>query len=491
MKSSFIIYLFFVFVLFNCQESENNSISLSTLDNNTNNIVQVEDSILKIIKKGGIPGLTCAVIKDSVIVYENGFGFRKKDSSMTNDKNTIFNAASLSKTVFAYLVMLLKADGLINLDRPLKDYLEKPIVDYPNYTDLSGDDRVNLITARMVLSHSTGFPNWRFLTDDGKLKFLFQPGSRFSYSGEGIHLLQMVIEKITGKGLQELAQQRIFNPFNMNHTSYIWQDEFEENYTFPHDKYERPGKIRRRLEADAAGSMQTTAGDYARFLQGLLQARGKEQVIVNEMFMPQISINSKRMFGPDAWNETNENASKKLSWALGWGYFESKFGRAIFHTGHDLGAQNYAVLYIDKGIGLVLMGNSDNLESVARQLAKEIIGDNDSPFDWLGYPHFDPNRDRTPLLEPVAIILPIEKLQRFTGEYSYLGNRCLIIKIENNALLTSDDRKEWTELFAETENRFFMKEENAKIIFKFDQANQVTGFNLLIEGIELPGEKIK
>ena len=491
MKSSYLICIFFIFVLFNCQASETNSLSLSTLDNSTNDIVQVEESILKIIETGGIPGLSCAVINDSVLVYEKGFGFRKKDSSLTNDENTIFNAASFSKTIFAYLVMLLNEDGLIDLDRSLKDYLEKPLADYSKYTDLSGDDRVNLITARMVLSHSTGFPNWRFLTDDGKIKLLFEPGSRFSYSGEGIHLLQMVIEKITGKGLQELAQKRIFNPFNMYHTSYIWQDKFEENYTFPHDKYERPKEIKRRLEADAAGSMQTTAGDYARFLQGLLQARGKHQVTVNEMFMPQISIKSKRMFGPDAWNDTNENESKNLSWALGWGYFESKFGRAVFHTGHDFGAQNYTVLYIDKGIGLVLMGNSDNLESMARQLAKGIIGDIDSPFDWLGYPHFDPNRDRTPPPEPVAIKLTIEKLQKFIGEYSFLENRRLIIKLENNSLLTSDDGKEWTELFAETENVFFMKEEDVKLIFKFDEANQVIGFNLLVEGIELSGDKIK
>ena len=103
MKSSYLICIFFIFVLFNCQASETNSLSLSTLDNSANNIVQVEESILKIIETGGIPGLSCAVINDSVLVYEKGFGFRKKDSSLTNDENTIFNAASFSKTIFAYL----------------------------------------------------------------------------------------------------------------------------------------------------------------------------------------------------------------------------------------------------------------------------------------------------------------------------------------------------------------------------------------------------
>ena len=102
--------------------------------------------------------------------------------------------------------MLLVEEGVIDLDKPLQAYLAKPLPDYPAYADLAGDERYKQITARMVLSHSTGFPNWRQFEPDGRLKFLFAPGARYSYSGEGFALLQMVVEEITGRDLETLAQ---------------------------------------------------------------------------------------------------------------------------------------------------------------------------------------------------------------------------------------------------------------------------------------------
>jgi CubicO group peptidase (beta-lactamase class C family) len=451
----------------------------------------MEQSIYNIIEKGDIPGLSCAIIKDSLVIYEKGFGLRKKDTTLQVDEFTSFNAASFSKTVFAWLVMQLSCDNQIDLDTPLQHYLEKPLGEYKDYADLADDRRLGKITARMVLSHTTGLPNWRFLTNNGKLKFLFDPGSRFSYSGEGIQLLQMVIEIITGKDLQELAEVMIFEPYGMQHTSYVWQDRFEQNFTVPHDQYERPKKFKRRYEAEAAGSMRTTAGDYARFMQSLLQLNDTCSETVNTMLSPQIRIHSRRMFGPDAWNDTDEFNEKNLSWALGWGYFESSYGRAVFHTGHDFGAQNYAVLFLDKGIGVVLMGNSDNLESVARELADVTIGDTESPFDWLGYPEFDPNRDRTPPPEPVPIQLEPGLLIKFVGEYRFLEERILVIQIRNDVLVMSDDDKDWTQMYPESEYRFFIKDDDLKFDFIVDQEGKVTGFNLLIQGIEIPGEKIK
>ena len=471
--------------------AQNKTKLLVGLNDSAINVNKMESTIEEILSKAGIPGLSCAIINDSLLIYEKGIGLRQSDSTLAVDENTSFNAASFSKTVFAWLVMQLNADNLIDLDKPLQKYLEKPIGEYKQYADVSDDKRLGQITARMVLSHTTGFPNWRFLTNDGKLKFLFEPGSRFSYSGEGIQLLQIVIETITGKDLQELAEVKIFKPYGMQHTSYIWQDRFETNFTLPHDQYERPKKFKRRFEAEAAGSMRTTAGDYARFLQSLLQVENLHQAAVSGMFTPQIRIRSGRMFGPDAWNDTDEYSDKNLAWVLGWGYFESPFGRAVFHTGHDLGAQNYAVLYLDRGIGVVLMGNSDNLESVARELADITIGDTESPFDWLGYPGFDPDRNRTPPPEPVAIDLPVEKLRKFIGEYSFLEERRLVIKIQNNSLVMSDDDKDWTQMFAESDKLFFLKEDDLKIEFIFDDNGVVAGFNLLVQGIKIPGEKIK
>ena len=481
------VLIFISAISFNCQNSRGSSETIKTLTGKIKHISRVTESITDLVREGGVPGLSWAVINDSIVVYEGGIGLRRKDSTLINNKNTIFNAASFSKTVFAYLVMKLSADDLIDLDKPLTAYLKKSIETYPDYTDISQDKRIHDITARMVLSHTAGFPNWRFFMEDGKLKFLFSPGTRFSYSGEGIHLLQLVIEEITGENLETLSRKNIFEPFGMKRTSYIWREDFEQNFTFPHDQYERVKKFRRRTIPDAAGSMQTTAGDYARFIQGILSQNG----IADKMFTPQIQITSKQMFGPDSWNKKDMNNSIKLSWALGWGYFESKYGRAVFHTGHDIGAQNYAVIYLDKGIGLVLMGNSDNFESLARRLAFEIIEDTDSPFDWLGYPHYDPQRDRTPPQRPVTIELQPKQLKKYVGEYSYMQNRRLLIRQEGNKLSISEDNLEWTSLSALSLNHFIIEDEGIEFIFHSDQTDQITGFDLLVEGLNISGTKIK
>lgn len=170
-----------------------------------------------------VTGLSITIINENKIGYQKSFGYANlsKKDSLTN--KTVFYAASFSKAVFGYLVAQLIDEGIIDLDKPLQDYLDKPLPDFEfekewkGYIDLKDDRRYQKITARMCLSHTTGFPNWRWMTKDndffreGKIRFLIDPGTRFYYSGEGINLLQFVIEKITNKGLEELAQERIFN----------------------------------------------------------------------------------------------------------------------------------------------------------------------------------------------------------------------------------------------------------------------------------------
>ena len=126
--------------------------------------------------------------------------------------------------------------------------MDKPFYEYPAYADLKGDERSKQITARMVLNHTTGLPNLRMFEKGGRLRFLFSPGERHSYSGEGYMLLQMVIENITGKDLETLAQEKIFQPLGMDRTSYIWQAEFKADFAYPHDEYGRTQgtQLRRR-----------------------------------------------------------------------------------------------------------------------------------------------------------------------------------------------------------------------------------------------------
>ncbi|UCH84583.1 MAG: beta-lactamase family protein, partial [Candidatus Latescibacterota bacterium] len=174
--------------------------TITRLDGEVVSVVHVEHAITDIMIKAGVPGLSCAIINDGRIVFVRGFGVRERGTDQPVDKATVFAAASFSKTVFAYLTLGLVEDGVIDLDKPLHEYLPKPLPDYPAYSDLAGDDRHRQITARIVLSHTTGFPNWRILTEDGKLRIYSSPGERFGYSGEGVDLLQLVVEEVTGEG---------------------------------------------------------------------------------------------------------------------------------------------------------------------------------------------------------------------------------------------------------------------------------------------------
>ena len=464
--------------------------NLRKLDGKSIPTAELEAFIEQTLEKADVTGLSCAILNDSMIVYEKAFGYKNKAEGTRNDEQTLFSAASFSKTVFAYLVMVLVEEKEIDLDKPLYEYLSKPLVEYPAYADLKGDDRYKLITARMVLSHSTGFPNWRFITEDGKLSILFTPGSRHSYSGEGIVLLQMVVEEITGRGLEELAQEKVFKPLGMSRTSYIWQTDYEANFTSPHDVYGRPrGEGIRRTKADAAGSMVTTASDYARFLAGILNAQGKRKATVDEMLTSQIAINYKRMFGSEAWTMTDENQGIHLAWGLGWGRFDTPYGRAFFHTGHSFGWQNYTVTYADKGIGIVLLSNSDNFESIAAEIAKKVIGDTYSPYDWLGYVPFDPDRPKqTPPPDPVAITVDPAILVDYAGVYDMQPTAMITVKFEDNHLFVlALDGNSWAPLLAETKTRFFVKGlEDYRFTFIRDEKGVVVSLKLEMSGIPLP-----
>jgi CubicO group peptidase (beta-lactamase class C family) len=366
--------------------------ALKTLDGKRVSLPELEASIEQAMEKANVAGLSVAIISDDQIAYTHGFGFRDNAAGIPFEAGTVTGAASLSKTVFAYLVMLLVEEGVIDLDKPLQAYLPRPLPDYPAYADLAGDDRYKQITARMVLSHSTGFPNWRSLEPDGRLKFLFAPGARHSYSGEGIDLLQMVVEEVTGRDLETLARAKVFEPLGMTRTSYAWQEAFEANAARPHDQFGRPKSLPRRTTPDAAGSMVTTAEDYARLLVAILNATGQRKATVNEMLRSQIAIPYEQMFGPGAWRDTNRYQEIHLAWGLGWGRFDTdRWGRAFFHTGQDFGYQSYTVTYLDRGSGIVLLSNSDNFEGVAQAIVQAAIGDRASPFDWLGYVPFDPS----------------------------------------------------------------------------------------------------
>ena len=475
------VTLVLIVSLFPCSAALTDT-SLESLTGDSIQVAAMERSITKIMQMVDVPGLSIAILNNSKVVYTHAFGVKNKKTGEPLDTSTVFSGGSFSKTVFAWVAMQLVEEGVLDLDRPLYEYLARPLPRYPNYTDLEGDDRYRQITPRMCLSHTTGFPNWRRFTADGRLQFIFEPGERHGYSGEGITLLQMAVKELTGKGLEQLAYERVFEPLRMGRTSFVWQELWAENLARPHDQFSRPKPFNRWREAKAAWSISTTPGDYAKLLVAVLNAQGERRATVDEMLTMQIANRHTAMVGPKFWKESN--AYDHVGWGLGWGRFNcEEQGRAIFHTGHDGGVQNYNVTFIDHGIGVVLMSNSDNFESVSRLLLEATIGDTCSPVGWMGYPLFDPNAQREPLdPDPKPIDVDRALLQSYVGTYDVGDGRKLHIELREAGLVQSLNTVDWTPLLAAKPNRFFVEGNDARFSFVVDGTGRVLRLDIFDDG---------
>lgn len=362
---------------------------IKRLDGTSLTAKQVDRIVEKLMEFGEVEGLALSVINGNK-AYLKTYGYRNEKELL--DPISVMYGASFSEAVFAYLTMKLVEEKKIELDKPLHEYLNKPISDFPDWAALANDETWRLITARMCLSHTTGLPNSRWIDvrtgqEDtlGPLKIYFKPGTRYAYSGEGLKLLQLAEEQITGKNIEGLADEKVFTPFGMKRTGYIWQPEFDSNYAIGRDEKGNLVPNKKRKIGNAAGSMVTTIADYTRFVQKILLNRGLDPKLRNEMITPQIAIDSKYQFPTITDETTDANKDIQLSYALGWGFFKSKYGRAFFKEGHDDAWRHYNVNFPDKNIAIIIMTNSANGESIFKELLDKIIGDDQTPWEWERY----------------------------------------------------------------------------------------------------------
>lgn len=358
---------------------------LKRLDGSTISAVEIETTVIRLMSAARVTGLSIAIINDSEVAYVKSFGFRNKAAKQPLTEHTVMYGASFTKAVFAYFVMQLVEQGTVDLDRPVYQYLDKPLPEYEKYQDLAADERYKLITARMLLSHTSGFPNFRWINANKKLDIKFQPGSKYSYSGEGINLLQFVIEAVTNKGVGEMVRERIFQPFGMTRTSMQWEERFEDDCAIGYDEDEQPLGHEKRVNPRAAGSMDTTITDYARFIQAVMQGKGLKSRLKDEMLTPQIQIYSKRQFPTPSDETTDENRAIQLSYGLGWGLFRTPYGKAFFKEGHDDGWENHSVCFPDKKLAIIFISNSSNGDRIFRELLAKLMKDEYTPWRWENY----------------------------------------------------------------------------------------------------------
>ena len=372
--------------------------TVTRLDGSTIEISALTEQIAALTRAANVHGLTVTVFNNAAPVYSQAFGVAHLPSAKPLRTDTEFYGASLSKAVFSVLVMKLVEKGVLDLDKPLQDYVPEPLARkhgpawHEDLSDLRSDPRYRRITARMSLSHTTGLPGWRWFEPDQKLRIGFEPGARYSYSGEGMTLLQIVIQKITGKSLEELMQQYIFGPYGMTTSSYTWQPRFEAHYAVGHAKDGKVYPKDKDNPARAPSTLETTPDDYVRFMTAVLRREGLSEASWNEMFKPQVRIRTKSQFGPGSAETTTAYDAIELSYGLGWGLQRTPHGWGAFKEGHTDGFQHYSIVYPEKKLGVLLMSNSDNAESIFGHLLTLTIADTFTPLEWENYVPYDAPR---------------------------------------------------------------------------------------------------
>lgn len=355
------------------------------------------EDVSRLMRLASVPGLSAGVVQRGEITTR-GYGVRRAGTDEPVDGDTVFEAASLSKPVFAYAVMQLVAAGKIALDRPIGSYVALP--------DPS-DERAKTVTVRHALSHTSGWPNWRSQRD-AKLVSAFTPGSRFSYSGEGYYFVQRIVETITGHGLARIMREQVLEPLGMHNSSYLWRPSVDAHLSTPHSGsgdpmtsgsvrfgravYERAAKEGRasedftsaemeaayraiqpgvqpsqpvfpvNLAPNAAFSLLTTARDYAIFVRHLL---GDGRPMLERMMAPQITIN------------------ESLRWGLGLG-IETSGGRSTFwHWGDNPGYKNFVIGDPRDNNAIVIFTNANSGQAVYERVIRAETGKDRAAFLWI------------------------------------------------------------------------------------------------------------
>jgi CubicO group peptidase (beta-lactamase class C family) len=380
-------------------------------------VSRLEQTIPHLMTEADIPGLSIAVIRDSKVIWTRGFGVTNSETKARVNDNTVFEAASLTKPVFAYAVLKLVDNGKLDLDTPLVKYL-------PGRYDVGDDPRLDQITARHVLSHTTGFPNWR-PRGDKTLKMYFSPGLRFSYSGEGFVYLSKVVEQITGESQQAFIKRTVFDPLDMKSSELVWRNEYESLKTFTHDWV---GGVSGRGKPDkpnAAASLHTTANDYAKFVIAMLKGTGLKPATARLMLTPQASVT---LAGAFNLNAPDAKLSPTVSWGLGWGLEQTQDGTAFWHWGDNGDTKAFVLAVPKQKTGLVMFANSANGLSIINELVESVVGNDHPSLAWLNLERYNS--------QPRLMLKAILKSDAETVLTDYRGHRA---QAENKLSLTENE----------------------------------------------------
>ncbi|KQY27438.1 serine hydrolase [Caulobacter sp. Root487D2Y] len=336
----------------------------------------------RLMAVGKIPGLAYAVIEHGEVAHVSAQGWRNVEQKAPLTPDTVMYGASITKAAFGQYLLMLVDDGKLDLDTPIKAYLPKPLPDYDNYRDLAGDPRWEKITPRMLMTHTAGFPNFRWLNADEKLDIKADPGTRYIYSGEGLNLMQFVVEQGLGLQVGDEMNRRIFQPLGMTRSAMSWRPDFRPNLA---DGYHEDGKFEEhdeRSSVKAAGSLDTTIDDLSKLVAAMVSGRGLSAKAAAERTKPSFPIVNAHQFPPTLTGGSPDNAKIGLAAGIGVVVFDGPQGHAFFKGGHNDITDNTMVC-VERGRRcIVILTNSGVGQRVFPPLVKAALGETGVPWGW-------------------------------------------------------------------------------------------------------------
>ncbi len=350
---------------------------------------EIDAAVARLMQQTGSRGIAVAVIDGGQVAHVKAYGQRNAAGDpLTSD--TIMYGASLTKTIFAYAVMQMVDEGLVDLDRPVSAILpdlpalhDADTIDrYSDWSGLAEDPRWRSITPRHALTHSTGMANFYWDEPDAKMRLHFDPGARYAYSGTGLLLIQFMIDRGAGPDLGDWTRDRTFAPLGMTRTSLIWRPDFagdladgwkEDGSAEPHDE---------RSKVRAAGSMDTTITDMSRFAAALIRGDGLSPVSRAELVRPQLPITTASQFPTFQDELPPAQRRPDLQAGLGVVTFTGPQGPGFFKGGHNDSTGNTMVC-LERGLRcVVILSNDVRSEPGFDGLVRFILGEAGVPYGW-------------------------------------------------------------------------------------------------------------
>ncbi|HEY9167842.1 MAG TPA: serine hydrolase domain-containing protein [Candidatus Kryptonia bacterium] len=397
------------------------------------------------LAENSVPAAGIGVIENGKIKYVKVFGELRK--GVPAPDNAIFNVASVTKTVVTMLTLRLVESGQWDLDQPLSDYWVDP--------DIANDSMLAKLTTRLVLTHETGFPNWRRERPDGKLAFEFQPGTKYQYSGEGYEYLRHALEHKFNRPLEKLTDSLLFKLLGMKDTHQSWDSTMDESrFAMWHDHdgnmYDMPYKT----GVSAASDLLTTVEDYCKFGLFVMSGAGLSPKLFDNMVTP------------------HSNIQKHSAVGLGWFIINGlpKGEYAIYHMGGNPGVKTIAVFLPKSKRGVVVFTNGENGMHVYDDVISAVFDIGDSICKYM---YERPNM-------PTAVNVPDGLINEYVGHYK--NPDVEISSKQSNEITLVVGGLPKSALYPESANKFFMRELDIQVEFVRDNAETVTGMILYYNG---------